>query len=88
MEKYKFSKAGENLVNLMIDHKRNAPLACFASKEGRKEAINAKFFEVLGGKEKPTENDLEDHIREVFAIIREVASQTLTNERYWSFSFL
>ena len=79
MEKYKFSKAGENLVNLMIDHKRNAPLACFASKEGRKEAINAKFFEVLGTSN-PSENDLDEHKKEIFAIIREVATQTLTND--------
>ena len=68
MEKYKFSKAGENLVNLMIDHKRNAPLACFASKEGRKEAINAKFFEVLGTSN-PSENDLDEHKKEIFAIL-------------------
>lgn len=82
MERFNFSKSGEQLINLMVDHERKAPLGtCFSSQQGRKDAINAKFFEVLGGKERPTENDLEDHIREVFAIIREVASQTLTNER-------
>lgn len=66
----------QQLVNLMVDHQKKIPTTVFATAEGRKEAINAKFFDVLGS-EHPTEMDLDAHKHEVFAIIQEVARQTI-----------
>lgn len=72
----KFSAKQQELINLVVDHNSNKPLLVFANEEARKEAIDRKFFEILGT-DKPDEQDLEDHKSEIFAIIKEVAVQTV-----------
>lgn len=73
---YRFSEKEQQLINLMVDDRKNKPLTVFSTKEARKEAINAQFFEILGTTT-PNEMDLDDHKRGLFAIIQEVAKQTI-----------
>ena len=72
----RFSQTQQELINLVVDHNLSKPLLMFASADARKEAINKKFFEILGT-ETPDEQDLEAHKVEIFAILKEVAQQTI-----------
>lgn len=68
----------KELIVLGVDHYNKVPVANFSNKD-RNDAIRAKFYEIMG-----TEGfdvmRYEAHKHEIFEVIREIASQTITND--------
>ena len=65
------------LIRLGVDHVKKVPVTNFSG-SSRNEAIKDKFFEIMGT-EKFDPMAYEAHKHELFAIMREVISQTIAN---------
>lgn len=73
-----FTEKEAQLIKLAIDETKGVTVTNFSS-ETRNEKIRERFVEILGSA-KPDLMDFAEHKHKVFALIREVVNETLTND--------